>query len=78
VKFDTKKMDIESLDELIAKCEDSMVEPFKKKKAMAVEVEPESEEMTSEDDADTSEKPDMNDMDLEDLVRMYSEMKEKG
>jgi len=32
MKFDSKKMDLENLDELIAKCEESMIQPFRKKK----------------------------------------------
>lgn len=70
--FDKKKMDLENLDALISKCEDSMVSPFKKKKAeVAVEVAPEDSGDEGEDD-----KPDMSDMDLEDLVKMYQELKE--
>ena len=68
-----KKMDLESIDELIGLCEDKMVSPFKKKKpdAVVVAVEEEDEEETSED------KPDMEDTDLSDLIRMYEEMKAK-
>ena len=70
---DKKKMDLDSLDELISKCEDSMISPFKKKKAEAViEVDP------PESDADEKEEhSDFKDMDMEDLIKMYQEMKDR-
>lgn len=69
-----KKMDLESIDELIGLCEDRMVSPFKKKKpdAVALVVEDEEEEHDEGED-----KPDLEDMDMDDLIRMYEEMKSK-
>jgi hypothetical protein len=71
MKLDVSKMDIESLDELIKKCEDAMVHPFKKKKeaSVAIAIEPEPEQEEQED------KPDLSEMDMDDLLRMYEEMK---
>lgn len=69
--FDKKKMDLSALDELIAKCEDSMVGRFRKKAP-----EPEPEEVEEEESSEEA-KPDLDDMDLEDLVRMYQEMQDR-
>lgn len=66
-----KKMDLESIDELISLCEDKMVSPFKKKKPDAVVV------AVEEDEDEVSEKPDLGEMDMDDLIRMYEEMKSK-
>jgi hypothetical protein len=68
--MDTKQLDIENLDAIIAKCEDGMISPFKKKKA--AEPEPEAAEAGDEGEGD---KPDLSDMDLDDLVSMYQDMK---
>jgi hypothetical protein len=82
--FNAKKMDLESLDELISKCEDAMVHPFKKKKAVvAVEVKPGDEGSDQEEKAESPEeevaeddaKPDLSDMDMEDLLKLYEEIK---
>ena len=79
MKFDKSKMDVENLDELIGMCEDKMVSPFKKKKAaMVAVVSPEGEsevdgEMMAEGE---DKKPDLSEMDLEDLLEMYKDMKE--
>jgi hypothetical protein len=81
MKFDKSKMDVENLDELIGMCEDKMVSPFKKKKAaMVAVVSPEGEsegegegEMMAEGE---EKKPDLSEMDLEDLLEMYKGMKE--
>jgi hypothetical protein len=64
--MDTKSLDIQNLDSIIAKCEDAMVSPFKKKK---------ESEAPAEEVAGESEKPDLSDMDLQDLVSMYQDMK---
>lgn len=69
-----KKMDLESIDELISLCEDKMVSPFKKKKDVAMEVELKPEEDAEEENA---EKPSLGDADISDLIRMYEEMKSK-
>lgn len=69
MKLDIKKMDIDSLDELIAKCEDAMVHPFKKKE-VALEVGPE-EALEQEE-----EKPDLSEMDMDELLQLYEEMKQ--
>lgn len=75
--FDKKKMDIDSLDELIGKCEDSMVGRFRKK-APEPEMEEGEEEEASEDEHEEG-KPDLADMDLEELIEMYQRMQdEKG
>jgi hypothetical protein len=79
MKFDKSKIDVENLDELIGMCEDKMVSPFKKKKAaMVAVVSPEGEEEEGgEMMADGEEKkPDLSEMDLEDLLEMYKGMKE--
>jgi hypothetical protein len=62
----TKKMDLESLDELISLCEDKMIGPFRKKKEDEPEgpAEPEKEEG-----------PDMSDMDMDDLIEAYESAK---
>lgn len=77
MKLDIKKMDLDSLDELIGRCEDSMCQPFKKKKAAEQLEQPEaamSEESSSEEQTD---KPDLSDMDMDDLLALYEEMKAK-
>lgn len=74
-----KKMELESLDELIGKCEESMISPFKKKKP-EVEVAVLSEE---DDDAEHETEnmpgPDagsgLSPEDLEQLFEMYTNMK---
>ncbi len=74
---DVQKMDMDALDELIAKCEDSMVRPFsKKKQAVAIEIDPEGGEEGGEEDGDAGDgKPDLSDMDLRDLLELYQEQK---
>lgn len=68
MKFDVQKMDLDSLDELIAACEDKMISPFRKKKeTVAIEVEPEIADKKDES-------PDLSDMDLEDLLEAYRDM----
>jgi len=69
MKFDSKKMDLENLDELIAKCEESMIQPFRKKKKVE-EAPLESEEEEEEVKSDLSPE------DMEELIRMYMEAKE--
>jgi len=76
MKLDIKKMDLDSLDELIGKCEDAMCHPFKKKKEATPEVEPEAEEAS--DEQDSAEKPELSEMDMDELLGMYEEMKAKG
>jgi hypothetical protein len=75
MKFDSKKMDIENLDELIGKCEDSMVSPFKKKKD--AEEGSAEEEAAESPDEESAEKPDLSDMDLDDLLKLYSDIKDR-
>jgi hypothetical protein len=80
MKFDKSKMDVQNLDELIGMCEDKMVSPFKKKKAAMVAVVSPGEE-EGEDDGEMmaegeEKKPDLSEMDLEDLLEMYKGMKE--
>jgi hypothetical protein len=70
VQMDPKKMDMDILDQIISKCEDHMISPFKKKSAVVAEVEPEEGDEGS-DEGD--EKSDLSDMDLEDLLKMYQE-----
>lgn len=78
MKYDINKIDLDSLDELIGKCEDAMVRPFKKKKEIEVEIEPADEEEEEHDEASESEgKADLSDMDLDELVEMYKDLKEK-
>jgi hypothetical protein len=72
MKMDVNKIDTENLDELIKMCEDSMISPFKKKKA-AVEVVPEQEESAEQP---KEPKEDLSEMDLQDLLEMYKELKE--
>jgi hypothetical protein len=77
--MDKNKMDIENLDELISMCEDKMVSPFKKKKsAMVAVIKPEDdgEEMAETEDEGEGKKPDLSDVDMEDLLEMYKGMKE--
>lgn len=85
-KKQAQEADQDILSELIAKCEDSMVLPFKKKAAVAIEVKPDpeeaeesSDEMKAEgaDDDESKEKPDLSDMDLQDLLKLYEEIKSK-
>jgi len=64
---DTKKMDLESLDELISLCEDKMVSPFRKKK--------EDEPGEPEEVEEKEEKPDLSDMDMDDLIEAYESAK---
>ena len=75
MKPDLKKMDLDSLDELISRCEDSMCQPFKKKKAEPIE-QPESESDESSSEEQPSDKPDLSEMDMDDLLKMYEELKE--
>jgi len=70
---DSRKIDLDILDDLIGQCEDSMVHPFKKKKAVAIAIEPEEKEESE----DHEEKPDLSEMDMEELLQLYSEMKDK-
>lgn len=71
MKLDIQKIDVESLDELIAACEDKMISPFrKKKKEVALEIEPEN---ADEEEADPAS--DLSAMDLEELLEAYREMK---
>lgn len=75
--FDKKKMDLDSLDELIAKCEDAMVGRFRKK-APEPEMEEGEEEEAPEEEHEEA-KPDLEDMELEDLIEMYQRLQdEKG
>ena len=89
-KKEAQDADVSILDELIGKCEDSMVSPFKKAKAVAVEVKPEEgsdkeeatetpaeEKAEGADDDESKEKPDLSDMDLQDLLKLYEEIKAK-
>lgn len=71
MKIDMKKMDLENLNELIGLCEDKMVSPFKKKKPEPDAVEVEEEETDGAD----GEKPDLSEMDMEDLLELYNDMK---
>ena len=80
MKFSKKQgqeADKSILDDLISQCESSMVAPFKKKKAVAVEAIPEecSDEEEGDDEPKESDKPDLSDMDMEDLVELYKEIK---
>lgn len=78
MKMDKRQIDLDNLDELIGKCEDSMISPFRKKKAeVEVELGPESAEEAigaPEEDAPAS---DLEDMDLRDLISMYNELKDR-
>jgi hypothetical protein len=65
--MDNKKMDLESLDELISLCEDKMVKPFRKKQ----DDEPGEPEAVEEPE----EKPDMSEMDMDDLIEAYESAK---
>lgn len=75
-----KKMALESLDGLIAKCEEAMISPFKKKKKVDLEAAPEREEDEGEHETESmagkASKPDLSDMDLEELLEMYQSMKD--
>lgn len=73
MKLDIQKIDVESLDELIAACEDKMISPFRKKKKEPEALEPEAEIADTEEEAPAS--PDLSDMDLEELLEAYREMK---
>ena len=64
----TKKMDLESLDELISMCEDKMVSPFRKKQ----DDEPSEPEPAAEE---KEGKPDISDMDMDDLIEAYESAK---
>lgn len=72
----TDKMDMDILDQIIGKCEDKMVSPFKKK-TVAVEMEPAEgtadEESLESPGEESAEKPDLSDMDLADLLKLYQE-----
>ena len=70
MQVDKCKIDVENLNELIGLCEDKMVSPFKKKKP---EVKAEKEETA---EVEKKEKPDLSDMDIDDLVSMYKDLKE--
>jgi hypothetical protein len=86
-KKQAQEADQDILSELIAKCEDSMVSPFKKAKAVAVEVKPEDAEEASEspaeetaegpEDDESKGKPDLSDMDMDDLLKLYEEIKSR-
>lgn len=72
---DIKDIDLELLQDLLSKCEDSMGRPFKKKKVeveVKAEPEEESEVELDSDDEDSS----MEDMDLQDLIEMYKQLKD--
>ena len=77
MKLDLKKMDMDSLDELIRKCEDSMISPFRKKKEPVVEEEDRRFFVDKAEEDSGEEKPDLSDMDMEELLRMYQQMKDK-
>ncbi len=60
-----KKIDMSVLDELIGKCEESMVSPFKK----AAVIEVEEPEKSKEED------PEADDETLQELIEMYKKIK---
>ena len=66
MKIDHAKIDIENLDELIGLCEDKMASPFKKKQK-------EKEEPEKEEPKES--KIDLSDMDKDELLEMYSNIK---
>lgn len=66
---DSKDIDLGVLDGIISRCEQKMVSPWKKKPEPAAEPEPEA--------AAPEGKPDLEDMDLQDLMRMYEDVKGK-
>ena len=69
--MDLKKMDLENLDELIGLCEDKMVSPFRKKK-------PEMDELPeAPEEGESEEKPDLSEMDMDDLIEAYEKSKMK-
>ncbi|MGM7592087.1 hypothetical protein ACSSNN_23970 [Escherichia coli] len=74
-----KKMDLDTLDELISKCEDAMVSPFKKKPAVAVEIEgsPAEEAKESPEEEKAEDKNGLGESDLDDLLEMYQSLKGK-
>ena len=81
-KKEAQEADVSILDELIGQCESAMVSPFKKKKAVEIEVVPEegsdeeeAAESPEEEDSEAKDKPDLSDMDMSDLVELYKEIK---
>jgi hypothetical protein len=71
---DFKKLDLQNLDEIIKRCEEQMISPFRKKKEPEMEDEGEGEEEVSEE---PQEKPDLEGMDLEQLMEMYEKLKDE-
>lgn len=67
MEADSKQIDLDNLDSIIKRCEASMVSPWKKKPAPEPEAKAAPEEPKS----------DLDDMDLEDLMRTYEEIKGK-
>lgn len=64
-------MDDKLLAELIAKCEEAMARPFKKKKPEPkMEVEPEEQDAAEEEPKDEDEE-----LDIEELMRAYESRK---
>ena len=81
-KKEAQEADVSILDELIGQCESAMVAPFKKKKAVEIEVAPEegsdeeeAPEVPADEDSEAKDKPDLSDMDMSDLVELYKEIK---
>jgi len=68
VQMDPKKIDMDILDQIISKCEDHMVSPFKKKAAVAVEVKPDDSDQEPDDD----DKDGLSDDDLAELIQNYA------
>lgn len=84
MKYDVRKMDLDSLDDLIKQCEDAMVRPLSKKKTVELtlldendEGEGESEHQYDESESDEEAKPDLSEMDLEDLLEAYRDLKDR-
>lgn len=67
------KADNDVFDEIIAKCEQKMVSPFKKE--VAVEVEPSDEEEMEMEESPVKEKSEISPEDLEKLLELYQQMK---
>jgi ribosomal protein L12E/L44/L45/RPP1/RPP2 len=82
MKISFKKADDSILDELIGKCEEAMVNPFKKKKEMTVagntDAEPEdAKESEDQEDLESEEEDSLSAEDLEKLLQVYKELKDK-
>ncbi len=73
---DSKKMDLDILDELIAKCENSMVSPFKKKKP-EVKIEPEMDEETDEGEEQPEQESDFTDDEIQELIEALKAKKDQ-